>query len=405
LSSTEKNIVLIVDDEAANIITLMNILTPGYDVYAAKNGSDAIMLAKEHLPDVILLDVIMPDKDGFEVISELKNLEITKSIPVIFITGLENIEAEKKGLALGAADYISKPFNPDIVRLRVQNQIKIVNHIRALEERDEMERQLKKIQELEAGLIAAKEMAEHNRELAEHSSRAKSEFLSRMSHEMRTPMNAILGMLQIAKMRGIPDSLKKYLDEIDSSSSHLMRMIEDVLDVTGMEYGMFKLNDAAFDTSEMFKEVLDAAKYNASLKNQVLISRLDPSIPSSLIGDEGRLKQVVANLLANAVKFTPESGEISFSARVLDSENGIMTLLTEVTDSGIGITEDQQTRLFELFEQVDGSNTRKHSGIGIGLALSKRIALMMGGDISVESELGKGARFMFTCKLQTAGVQ
>ena len=157
-----KNAVLIIDDETANIIALTNILSAEYEVCAAKNGSDAIALAREEQPDLILLDVLMPDMDGYEVIASLKNADKTREIPVIFITGLDNPDAERKGLALGAADYILKPFNPDIVKLRVENQLKVVNHIRVLEERDEMKRKLAEIRELKAGLIAAKEQAEHN---------------------------------------------------------------------------------------------------------------------------------------------------------------------------------------------------------------------------------------------------
>ena len=629
---TDKNNVLIVDDETANIIALTNILSRDYNVYAAKSGASAIKVANDSLPDVILLDVLMPDMDGYEVIAELKNTERTMDIPVIFITGLDNIDAEKKGLALGAADYIPKPFSTDIVRLRVHNQLKIVNNTRALDEqlkqqalvtkisnsfltdsyidslfsdtlrtvgefmginrvllynyeadgsvltcrsewvkpelnaetrigsklelkepvtctcsdnecikspifikgemfallefsregdgaewseseihlavivanifsgvfeRDAMERQfsivekspnlilsltpdgsveyvnhsvktligyaqvelltkglglifdektlgeinrkfipeamsgsmvsfeidalrkdgekrrlttsvfrtgkntlgmiirdLTEIRELEANLISAKE-------LAEHSSRAKSEFLARMSHEMRTPMNAIMGMLQIAKMRGIPPNIKEYYDEIDTASRHLLRMIDDVLDISGMEYGMFKLNDSDFDAGAMFGDVLQTAGRNASTKQQAFVSDVDPAIPAFLNGDEKRLKQVMTTLLANAVKFTQEHGEIRFRARVAEKEDAEkLTLRIEVADNGIGISEEQQQNLFQIFEQADGSNTRKHGGIGIGLALSKRIVEMMGGDIWVESEPGKGAKFTFTCKIQ-----
>ena len=396
-----KNIVLIIDDETANIMALTSILSPEYDVYASKSGRDAIVLAQEHLPDVILLDVLMPDMDGYEVIGALKNLESTKGIPVIFITGLNNPDAEKKGLALGAADYIPKPFNPDIVKLRVQIQIKLVNHIRALEERDEMERQLNLIRDLEAGLIAAKEQAEHNRSLAEHSSRAKSEFLSRMSHEMRTPMNAIMGMLQILKVRGIPDNLKDYINEISIASNHLLVMINDVLDVTGMEYGVFKLTNEPFKTDMMFDEILESEKYTSAQKRQTVITDFDPLMPAMLIGDEKRFKQIITNLLANAVKYTPEQGEIRISTKILTRESGSVTMQVEVSDNGIGISEEEQNNLFQLFEQIDGSNTRRQGGIGIGLALSKRIIDMMGGDIWVESEPGKGSKFTFTCKLGT----
>jgi len=401
-----KNVVLIIDDETANIIALTNFLSPDYAVFAAKNGPDAITLAVKHLPDVILLDVLMPDMDGYEVIGTLKKIEKTREIPVIFITGLDNADAEKKGLALGAADYIAKPFNADIVKLRVQMQIKLVNHLRTLEERDEMERQLNLIRELEAGLIAAKEQAEHSRELAEHSSRAKSEFLARMSHEMRTPMNAIMGLLQISRMKGIPDNISSYIDDIGKNASNLLELINDVLDVTGMEYGVFKLNEEPFDIQSMLQDVLETTQYNASQKKQILTSNIDRMLPVTLIGDEKRFKQVIANLLANAVKYSPEKGEITFGVRLhsghnsLDDENDMITLQVKVEDNGIGISEDQQKGLFTIFEQADGGATRKHGGIGLGLALSKRIVEMMGGNMWVNSEPGKGAKFTFTCRFK-----
>jgi len=397
-----KNVVLIIDDETANIIAITNILSPEYDVFAAKNGRDAIELAIEHMPDVILLDVLMPEMDGYEVIAELKSMEKTKDIPVMFITGLNNIDAEKKGLALGAADYIPKPFNPDIVKLRVANQVKLVNHIRTLEERDELERQLRKIKELEAGLIAAKEQAEHNRELAEHSNRAKSEFLARMSHEMLTPMNAITGMLQIVKLKGIPDTIMDYVTEINKASDHLTGLINGVLDISGTEYGVFKLASDEFNFDVMVSGVLETAQHNASQKKQTVASYIDSTIPTKLRGDEMRLKQVIGNLLANAVKFSPDNSEIRFDARLLSKEGNKIKLQFEIADNGIGISKEQQEGLYTIFEQVDGSITRKHGGIGIGLALSKRIVEMMGGTITLESELDKGAKFTFTCVFESA---
>ena len=397
-----KNVVLIIDDETANIIAITNILSPEYDVFAAKNGKDAIDLAVEHMPDIILLDVLMPGMDGYEVIAELKTIEKTKEIPVIFITGLDNIDAEKKGLALGAADYIPKPFNPEIVKLRIANQVKLVNHIRTLEEKDELERQLNKIMELEAGLRVAKEQAEHSRELAEHSNRVKSEFLARMSHEMLTPMNAITGMLQIVKLKGLPDTINEYITEIIRASDHLLNLINGVLDISGTEYGVFKLASETFNFDTMVTGVLETAQYNASQKKQTVKSHIDSTIPTLLKGDEMRLKQVIGNLLANAVKFSPESSEINFEARLLHKESDKITMQFEVADNGIGISKEQQDGLFTIFEQVDGSITRKHGGIGIGLALSKRIIEMMGGTITLESELQKGAKFTFTCVFESA---
>jgi len=155
VKNKKKNTLLIVDDETANIIALTNILGDEYDVYIAKNGPDAIMLAKKHLPDVILLDVLMSKMDGYEVINKLKKAEKTKPIPVIFITGLDNTDAERKGLALGAADYISKPFVSEIVKLRVQNQVSLVNYIRALKERtDALQQRTEKLLKLQNSMTS-----------------------------------------------------------------------------------------------------------------------------------------------------------------------------------------------------------------------------------------------------------
>jgi len=372
-----ENSVLIVDDEASNLISLTHILNTEYTVFAAKNGQDAIKIAIEQLPDVIMLDVLMPDMDGYDTLAELKNIEETKQIPVIFITGLDDIDSEKKGLTLGAADYIPKPFNREIVRLRVENQLKIVNHTRTLAAKEEVE----------------------------YLSRAKSEFLARMSHEMRTPMNAIMGMLQIVKMRGAPDNLMEYFNKIEASSRHMIRLIDDALDVSSIEYGILKLSNSIFCFNEMIESLSQEIGYIAAEKRQSLKFKIDPAIPFSLEGDEKRLKQVITTLLSNAVKFTPENGEICFEGRLLEEESrqdqpDVITLQIEVADNGIGISKEHHHKLFKIFEQVDGSLSRKHGGIGVGLALSKHIVEMMGGAIWFESELDKGTKFFFTCKLK-----
>jgi signal transduction histidine kinase len=378
--------ILVIDDEKANIIALTCILEDEYNVYALVDSQESLEAAEDIQPDVILLDILMPGMDGYDVIAELKTSEKAKDIPVIFITGLDSIEAEEKGLALGAADYIMKPFHSSIVKLRILNQIKII-------ERNAIERDLNVVLNLKTELIKAKENAEHL-------SRAKSEFLSRMSHEMRTPMNAIMGMLQIAKIQGVPQNLERVCSEINNAAKALMRLIDDVLDITGMEYGAFKLTESDFHVEEMFQTLIQTAEYNASLKKQTFMYNIDSNIPANLNGDEKRLRQVVGNLLANAIKFTPEHGKINLDVCVSNDDGNKVTLLFEVNDNGIGITKERQANLFQIFEQGDGGNTRKYGGIGIGLALSKRIIEMMEGDITVESEPGKGTTFRFNCKIK-----
>ena len=386
MSENKKYSVLIIDDERANIIALTSILDMEYEVFAVIDSREAMETAIDDMPDVILLDILMPEMDGYEVIAALKKSEKTKHIPIIFITGLDSVEAEEKGLALGAADYISKPFHSKIARLRVQNQIKIIERVR-------IEHDLNVVLKLKAELIAAKE-------LAEYSNRAKSEFLSRMSHEMLTPLNAIMGIAQILQMRNIQDNIKKNIKDLDTASRTLLNLINDVLDVAGIEYGILKLKESVFNFNEMLQVISQATQYNASIKKHTLKFTADPAIPDSLIGDEKRLRQVIATLLANAVKFTPEHGTISFSAHLLNEEGDEITLRFEVADNGIGISKEQQLVIFNIFEQAEGGNTRQHGGIGVGLALSKRIVEIMGGDIWVESEPKKGAKFSFTCKLK-----
>ena len=199
-----KNSVLIIDDDDVNIAALNHILSSDYTLYTAKNGMEGIELAEKNLPDIILLDIIMPEMDGHAVLSALKSSEKTKNIPVIFVTALSTANEEEKGLALGASDYITKPFIYPIVKLRVQNQIKIINQMRLIIEK----------------------------ELVEKSNRTKFEFFSKMSHEMLTPMNAILGITHILKRSHTTGETKEGLDEIEKASQSLLGFIHELLEMS-----------------------------------------------------------------------------------------------------------------------------------------------------------------------------
>ena len=254
--------------------------------------------------------------------------------------------------------------------------------------------------ELTYGIRETARKLETALEEAKAASRAKSNFLSNMSHEMRTPMNAIMGLLQIAEMQGMPDNMKDFSRKMNTASHSLMRLIDDVLDFSDIEYDVFKLSESLFDFNTMVRDVLLAADDKASKKRQLINCNIDAKIPVSLYGDEKRVRQVIHNLLGNAVKFSPEDGEINFNAFLESADNGSVVVKFEVTDNGIGISPDHKSKLFSVFEQADGSLNREYSGIGIGLALSKRIADMLNGNIWVDSELGKGAKFYFTCRLR-----
>ena len=367
-----KNKILIVDDDRSNLMYLDDLLNKEYVLYMAKDGAQALKRVGEYLPDLILLDIIMPGMNGYEVLAELKKSEKTRDIPVIFITGLGTDEDEMNGLELGADDYISKPFHDAIVRLRIRNQLKIINQMRLIIEK----------------------------EIAEKSSRAKSEFLSRMSHELRTPMNAVLSMTRLARNTGDEEKKNEFLDKSAAAANELLRLVEDVLDISDLSDGNFKLGNSEFCFGDTLRNILKKAELMSGSKNQTLITGIDPSIPEMLIGDERRLTQVIDSLLSNACKFTPDHGSVEIGAFVLENENDSLTIQIDVKDSGIGIPEDKQSVIFKAFEQVDGGIDRKYGGAGMGLFLSKIIVEKMGGQIWLESEPGKGSRFSFTFRMQ-----
>ncbi len=249
---------------------------------------------------------------------------------------------------------------------------------------------------LERDLIVAKEQAEQ-------SSQAKGDFLSRMSHEMRTPMNAIIGMTHMAKTSDDADKKEYCLDKIGEASTHLLGVINDVLDMSKIEANKFTLSPTAFPFERMLQKAVGIIGFRVEEKGQRFRMEVDPAIPGMIVADEQRLAQVITNLLSNAVKFTPEHGSISLRAQKVREANGVCTLQVEVADTGIGISEEQQRKLFRSFEQADGGVSRKFGGTGLGLAISKSIVGMMNGRIWVESEEGRGARFLFTADVGRGG--
>jgi PAS domain S-box-containing protein len=238
------------------------------------------------------------------------------------------------------------------------------------------------------------------KEEAEKASLAKGEFLANMSHEIRTPMNAIIGMTSIAKSAA--DIAKKdyCLEKIENTSAHLLGVINDILDMSKIEAKKFELSLTEFNLEKMLIRITDVIDYRVGEKQQNLFVKSDPDVPACIISDEQRLAQVIANLFSNAVKFTPQGGNITLRIHKTLEKNGVITLLFEVSDTGIGITKEQQEKLFSAFVQADSKISRKFGGTGLGLAISKHIIEMMGGTIWVESEPGKGSTFKFSISAQ-----
>jgi len=237
------------------------------------------------------------------------------------------------------------------------------------------------------------------RQKAEQASVAKSNFLSNMSHEIRTPLNAIIGMTSIGTTSTDIEKKNYALGKIHDASKHLLGIINDILDVSKIEANKYTLSTTTFSLDEIISRVVDVINFRVEQKHQKLTVNIDPNIPDTLIGDDQRLAQVITNLLSNAVKFTPEKGSIHLELNLEEEQNGQCTILFMVSDTGIGISKEQQERLFTSFEQAEASTSRRFGGTGLGLVICKGIVEMMGGNIWVESELGKGAVISFTVSL------
>ncbi len=229
-------------------------------------------------------------------------------------------------------------------------------------------------------------------ERALEASQLKSEFLANMSHEIRTPMNGVLGLIQLMLREPLGDKASRYARTIDSSAKGLMTIINDILDFSKMEAGKYSLQDAQFHLGQIIEESCELLYARAADQNVELIHRIDPHMPEKLIGDPDRFRQVINNLVGNAVKFT-ERGEIFVSCDFAVRDEDIVEVTLSVSDTGIGIPKEALESLFDAFSQVDGSMVRKHGGTGLGLSISQRLCTLMGGELGVESTFGVGSKF------------
>ena len=231
---------------------------------------------------------------------------------------------------------------------------------------------------------------------AEQANRAKSAFLSNMSHEMRTPLNAIIGMTAIGRTSEDLKRKNYAFDKVDDASKHLLGVINEVLDISKIEANKLELSLVDFHFKTMLHRACDVINIRTGEKQLNFSTKVDPAIPSVLYGDDQRLAQVITNLLSNAVKFTPTNGSIKMDVTLLNENDNVCTLQFDISDTGIGIDPEHQERLFQPFQQAESSTMRKYGGTGLGLAISKNIITMMGGDISFTSTPGIGSTFTFT---------
>ena len=249
-----------------------------------------------------------------------------------------------------------------------------------------------------SGIKSVAEEMEKAKETAERANQSKGEFLANMSHEIRTPINAIVGMANLCLKTELTQKQKRYIKVIDSSSQALLGVINDILDFSKIDAGKLTVERIPFDLQDVLTSLADMFAYRAYDKDLEFIINLPANIPTRLIGDSLRLNQVLVNLISNAIKFT-EDGEINVAVNLLDSSQDSVLLRISVTDTGIGMDEEQRANLFKAFTQADTSTTRKYGGTGLGLAISRRLILLMGGDIGVTSAAGQGSTFYIEVEL------
>ncbi len=383
---------LIVDDMPTNIQVLAEALHGSYQIKVATSGKTALAIVRDpaSCPDLILLDIMMPEMDGYEVCRQLKQDQATRDIPVVFVTAKDDVVDEELGLQLGAADYLTKPVKVGILRQRISNLLEREQLRKEVEaQRDHLEA---RVAERTLALSIAKEAAEA-------ANRAKSSFLANMSHELRTPMNGVIGMTELVRRKVSDPRTLSQLDLVLQSAQGLLGIINNLLDISKLEAERLTLDRVDFKFGLVLENLHNLLQPALNGKGLQLSSEITPEVTSATFqGDPLRLEQILLNLVGNAVKFT-EQGSIRLGARLVGESSGEALLRIEVQDTGIGIAAEDQARIFTAFEQGDSSLTRKYGGTGLGLAISKRLVKLMGGEIGLVSTPGQGSTFWFAVRL------
>jgi signal transduction histidine kinase len=385
MTSEEKINILVVDDVPEKLLAIEAILEElGQRVISVSSGRDALRRLLYEDFAVILLDVNMPDMDGFETAALIRQRKRTEHTPIIFVTAFQDDTHVTEGYSLGAVDYISTPVVPEVLRAKISVFVDLYRK----------NQQIK--QQAEQRVVLAEERA--LRTAAEQANQAKTVFLANISHELRTPMNAIIGMTELALNEELPATAHDYLQTVRNSAGVLLSLLNEILDFSRIEAGKFVLEPAPFTLSAMLDETMKTLAIRAYEKGLELACDLPGSMPNRLVGDPLRLRQVLTNLVGNAIKFT-EKGEVVVRVWVAEQTADEVELKFAVTDTGIGIPEEDQQRIFAPFTQADASMTRLFGGTGLGLAIAASLVEMMRGRIWVESQTGRGSTFYFTVRL------
>ena len=358
----KKPLVLIVDDDMTQRVLMEETLSDaGYDIEQAENGTDGVAIVRSLRPDLLILDVVMPDMDGFEVCKTLRQDAETAYIPIMMVTGLDDEASIGKAFEYGATQFLAKPINWTLLG----------HHVKYLLRSSRIERRLRRAK------IAA-----------DSANRAKTEFLANMTHELRTPLNAIIGFADLTVNQSLGPVDDVYLEcarDIRDAGAHLLALINDILDLSKIEVGKAEIDEALVAVAEVVDSSLRVVKQRAGEAGLAVETHVAATLPP-LIADERKLKQMLLNLLSNAIKFTPQGGQVRVSVHLADHGD----LLIEVQDTGIGIAPDKIPLALEAFRQVEAGRDRSYGGTGLGLSLTKSLVELHGGTLELRSALGAG---------------
>jgi len=397
----EFKIFVVEDDEELNILIRKKIEQLGFNSVGIYTGNEALKLTKKNRNCLLLIDYSLPDMNAYSLIKALKKDNI--KIPFIIITGMGDEITAVKMMKLGAKDYLIKDSN--LLNMLLPVLEKTIEEIITEKKLETAEKDLLTLyKELEKKVDERTKELKIAKKQADEANKAKSIFLANISHEIRTPMNAIVGMLDILRCTKLTEEQIEYINTIKHSTESLLSLINDLLDYSKIEASKLELEIIDFDLRLLMKKLIQMLNVSAKQKGLDLTYQIDHKIPSMLKGDPGRLRQILINLIGNAIKFT-EKGYIRIEIKLIDIKSNKLILNFSVEDTGIGIPEERIRNIFEVFTQADSSTTRKYGGTGLGLSISKQLVKLMNGKIEVKSKINEGSIFSFTISLKMQDIK